>query len=162
VGGWDDEDERMLWQLQVEAGAIKALDARCLVKQEMQLLEHVVKQRQQQHQQDSSSKNSTNSLPTGSSAATRDASQDKASRHREPQQQRQQQMLDSLVGIAGQLGLHDRQAIREQVGELAQVTRSSKSCCSRCLHHACLMHHHSGGSYSMFDMLAFGALASST
>jgi hypothetical protein len=109
VGGWDEEDERQLMMLQLEAAAIKALDSRPTLKQEQQLLQHAVKQQQSSGSQQ------------GSSSSFRDA----ARQDQQQQRQLQQQMFDKLAGIAGQLSLTgDRQAIRQQVGMEAQLPGS--------------------------------------
>jgi immunoglobulin-binding protein 1 len=111
VGAWDEEDERRLWAAQLEAAALRALDALPLLEQEAALLAHAAQQ-QQQH---------GGGPPGGSSSARQqeaghDSRQRAQPRAAEQQQQQQQQMMHRLADIAGQLSLgRDRQALHRQV-----------------------------------------------
>eukprot|EP00879_Flechtneria_rotunda_P007069 GHRR01007420.1.p1 GENE.GHRR01007420.1~~GHRR01007420.1.p1 ORF type:complete len:356 (+),score=169.55 GHRR01007420.1:97-1164(+) len=100
MGGWDEEDERQLWYCQLEAATIQAVSARPLLQQEMQLVQHAVQQQSQQQGQLQPYRQDRQSAPGG------DAQQ---------RQQVQQQMMTRLAGIAGQLTLNDRQALKQQV-----------------------------------------------
>lgn len=104
VGGWDEEDERRLWELQLEGAAIRSLDARPLVAQELALLEHAAAAQQQGQVQPLQPLQQQRS---GSSAS---------GEQRHQQQEQQRMMMDRLAGIAGQLSVTDaRQAMRQQV-----------------------------------------------
>lgn len=109
VTGWDEEDERLLWSMQLEAAALKALDARPVLDQELQLLQRAGGGTQQQQH---------------SSQALADARSSSAARLRAQLRQQQEQqatmqaaMAQRLSDIAGQLSLsRDKDAIRQQVG----------------------------------------------
>jgi hypothetical protein len=99
----------MLWSMQLEAAALKALDARPVLDQELQLLQRAGGSTQQQQH---------------SSQALADERSSSAARLREQLRQQQEQqaamqaaMAQRLSDVAGQLSLvRDKDAIRQQVG----------------------------------------------
>lgn len=100
-----------MWSLQLEAAAIKAMDSRPLLQQEMQLLQHAIKQ---QHEQQQQSHPQQQQQPQRGATSS---SQDSRLADHPQQQQLQQQMMTKLADIAGQLSLGgDRHAARQQVG----------------------------------------------
>ena len=111
VTGWDEEDERLLWCMQIEAAALKSLDARPLLDQELQLLQRAAGAgagtAQQQHR-------SQALADERSSSSVRQ--QQRLRQEQEQQAAMQAAMAARLSDIAGQLSLgRDREAIRQQV-----------------------------------------------
>ncbi len=90
----DEEVWRQLWLLQVEGSALRALEQRGMLRQEMQLLRHALERQ-------------AGSAGAGSSQAQRQA----AAQEREVQQR----MVQQLQGIAGQLESRQREALRQAV-----------------------------------------------
>jgi immunoglobulin-binding protein 1 len=96
-GCWDEEDERQLWVMQLEAAALRALDALPLLEQELALLRRAAEAAQQpgssqQEQQQGGGASSSNG------------------------RQVQQAMMQRLADVASQLSLgQDRQAMAQQV-----------------------------------------------
>lgn len=97
MGGVEEEDERSLWSLRIEAAAQAALDQRPLLRMELQLLQHARQQAQ-------------GSLGQASSSA--DAA-------REASAALKQEMIAKLSGIVGSLAGTDRQRLQQQVHPFA-------------------------------------------
>lgn len=97
--------------MQVEAAAIKALEVRHVIRQEMQLLQHAVRQHTKQRDDaaDPQSMQSHSDIPCRASSSIAKDTQQRV--------QLQQQVMERLAGIAGQLSLSgDRQTLQQQVG----------------------------------------------